>query len=190
MKLSEQWYNNIVKPWEGGVGNRPLVEDSGGLTNKGITIGTWISTGAKLVNKPPTAQGLLSITEAEADKIAQEAFWKKYKVDTVLNPALRFLVADTIWMSGIGNLHSIGYNSISDLNKDIFATPKKLYNNRLSWLKTLSNWKYNGAGWTNRLNANLKASNKILLRMGLIGGGSLLAITGTVLLIKHSKKQS
>jgi lysozyme family protein len=179
----------VVKKWEGGVGGRPKEEDTGGLTNHGVTIGYWQKRGASIVGKPATREGLLSITWDDAEKIFQKDFWEKNKINSIRNPALRPMVAEAFWGSGPGNaLKSFGYSSIQDLNRDFFATPKKLYNARLKWLQSLSNWKYNGKGWTNRLNDDLKLSRSIYYkRLAIITGGVLVVGAGGYLLYNHYK---
>jgi lysozyme family protein len=190
MDIPGLWFS-IVKKWEGDVGNRPSKEDSGGLTNHGVTIGTWKLMGAKIVGKPPTVEGLLSLTWDEASKIAQVGFWTKNNINKIRNSALRPIVADAFWMSGYHALPSLGYTSISDLNKDIFATPSKLYKKRLAWLKTLSNWPYNANGWTNRLNDILTVAKKIATRNRLyIAGAGVTVAIGTTLLILHYRKKN
>lgn len=177
MKASALWFNNVIKKWEGGVGERPKEEDSGGLTNHGVTIGYWTSKAARIVNKPPTRSGLISLTWDEAQKISKVDFWDRLKIDTIRNPALRPFVADAYWLGG--GLKSLGYDSIAALNRDFFATPKKLYNARMAHLQKLSNWGANSHGWTNRINDVLRTARIIDRKKWLIVGGSTILIGGT-----------
>jgi lysozyme family protein len=182
---------NLIKKWEGGEATRSYAEDPGGHTKHGVTIGYWNSVAHNIVGKPPGDASLSTITWDDAEKISKVGFWDKYKIDTIRNPALRIMVAEAIWGSGIGGgLKSFGYTSIKDLNRDIFATPLKLYKKRLAWLKTLSNWKYNGKGWTNRLNDDLKAARKIQrTRMALMGAGLLVVGTGGYFTVRAIKNR-
>lgn len=176
MKASQLWFNNVIKKWEGGVGERPKEEDSGGLTNHGITIRYWMDRAARIVGKPPTRAGLISLTWDEAEKISKVDFWDRLKIDTIRNPALRPFVADAYWLGG--GLKSLGYSSISALNRDIFATPTKLYERRMAYLRKLSNWYANSKGWTNRINDVLKTAKRINRKKWLLVGGGVVIIGG------------
>jgi lysozyme family protein len=179
MSAANLWFTNLIKKWEGGAAERPLNEDSQGLTNHGVTIPYWTSTAYKIVGKPPTREGLLSLTWDEAEKISKVGFWDKYKIDSIRNPALRIPVVEAAWGSGFtAGLKSMGYDSIASLNRDVFATPKKLYNKRLAWLQRLKNWTYNKNGWTNRLNDGLKIANKIQRKRLMLIGGATVVLTG------------
>jgi lysozyme family protein len=186
MSIYRTWVD-LRNHWEGGSAERPKEQDSGGLTNRGVTIGYWVNSAHSIVNKPPTREALLSLTQSEADQIGKVGFWDKNKIDTIRNPALRILVVDSIWMGG--GLKSFGYNSIKELNRDFFATPGKLFKRRLAWLQSLSNWKYNGAGWTNRMKDTLKKSQAIQMkRTAIIGGGAVLITTAGILVYKNRSR--
>lgn len=176
MKASDLWYNNVIKRWEGDTGLRPVSEDTGGLTRHGVTIGLWKEKGAKILGKPPTPAALLTLTWPEAQKISKVGFWDKWKINTIRNPALRPHVADAYWLGG--GLRSLGYKSISELNRDLFATPGKLYKKRMAYLRSLSNWAPNAKGWLNRNNSVLATARKINRKRILIISGVTIAVAG------------
>lgn len=162
------WFNEVIRKWEGGTAERDIKADSGGLTRHGVTIGYWINKAHKIVGKPPTREGLMSISWNDAEKIAYQDFWLSKKINTIANKSFRPIVADTYWLGG--GISSLGYPSIAALNNNKLETARGLYNKRLAHLKNLSNWDYNKNGWTNRmksvLNAALSMSNnktKLLL---------------------------
>jgi len=184
MSAFDLYFDNVIKKWEGGTGERPANEDTGGLTVHGVTIGYWLNGANKIVNKPATRAGLLSLTWDEAKKISKIDFWDKRKINTILNPALRPFVSDAYWLGG--GLASLGFSSISALNRSIFTTPTDLYNARMKYLRSLKNWEYNKNGWTNRINDVLKTAKKINLKTMVIGGGVLTSlIVGTILIKKN-----
>ena len=183
-KTFNAWFDQVIKRWEGGAAERPKEEDSGGLTNHGVTIGYWQKEAHKYVNAPPTREALLQITWDDARIIAWKGFWLKHKINQVRNQALQPFVADSYWLGG--KLKSLGYPSLQALNRDLTATPGKLYRKRLAWLKTLKNWSFNSAGWTNRMNSVLKLGKKInRKRMLLMGGGVVVLGTGVYFGIRY-----
>ncbi len=159
--IFEDWYE-LIYTWEGGIGDRPLAEDSSGLTNHGITVHYWRMVAHKIVNKKPTKKALRTLTWQETKTIAR-SFWVTSNINTIKNASLRIMVAEAYWGSGpSAGLKSMGYKSIKHLNRDTHITPKILYTRRLAWLKKLKNWKHNKHGWRRRLNHDLELTNKYL----------------------------
>ncbi|MGV3597113.1 MAG: glycosyl hydrolase 108 family protein [Bacteroidota bacterium] len=154
----ELWNEYILKEWEGGIADRPLKDDPGGLTNKGVTIAVWREWAPKLFNIVGNEATLRQLTEAQAKRVAYEIYWKFYGIDKVTNPAIKLLLADSVW--GGGGYSSLGYKSGSyaqraaQINKDnqtnsnLFSV---LVNRRLAYLRSLPNYQANKNGWENRV---------------------------------------
>ena len=72
-----------ILKWEGGFVNDPA--DSGGATNKGVTIATYKAYRKAHGMKPPTVADLKKITDAEVLAILKEFFWDKMRADEINN---------------------------------------------------------------------------------------------------------
>jgi lysozyme family protein len=152
------WYSKILAPWEGGIADRPPKADPGGLTNRGVTIAVWREQAPKLFGIPGNENTLRQITKEQAIKIAYEVYWKFYAIDKISNPAIKILVADSVW--GGGGYKSVGYpsgtysqraaqiNADAARNSGLFNT---MLNRRVAYLKSLDNYEANKNGWLNRL---------------------------------------
>ncbi len=175
----ESWYTNVIRKWEGGAAERDPKDDPGGLTKHGVTIGYWTKTAHKIVNKPATREGLLSINWDDAKKIAYQDFWVKKKINTIENKGFRPFVADAYWLGG--GMPSLGYSSITALNKNKFETVTGLYNKRLKYLKSLDNWEPNKNGWIARMGSVMNTAkdfagkNKAMVIGGVLVGTALLS---------------
>lgn len=154
----ELWNEYILKEWEGGIADRPLKDDPGGLTNKGVTIAVWREWAPKLFNIVGNEATLRQLTEAQAKRVAYEIYWKFYGIDKVTNPAIKLLLADSVW--GGGGYRSLGYESgtyaqrAAQINKDNQANANLfnvLVNRRLAYLRSLKNYEVNKNGWENRV---------------------------------------
>ena len=154
----ELWNEYILKEWEGGIADRPLRDDPGGLTNKGVTIAVWKEWAPKLFGITGNETTLRQLTEAQAKRVAYEIYWKHYGIDKVTNPAIKLLLADSVW--GGGGYSSLGYKSgtyaqrAAQINKDNQANPNLfnvLVNRRLAYLRSLKNYEVNKNGWENRV---------------------------------------
>lgn len=154
----ELWNEYILKEWEGGIADRPLRDDPGGLTNKGVTIAVWRQWAHKLFGITGNETTLRQITEAQAKRVAYEIYWKFYGIDKVTNPAIKLLLADSVW--GGGGYNSLGYKTgtyaqrAAQINKDNQASPNlftMLVQRRLAYLRSLSNYAVNKNGWENRV---------------------------------------
>ncbi|HYH02972.1 MAG TPA: glycosyl hydrolase 108 family protein [Bacillota bacterium] len=152
------WFGKLLEPWEGGIADRPLKDDPGGLTNRGVTIGIWKQYATKLFGIPGTEATLRQITAEQAKRIAYEIYWKAYSIDTITNPAIKILAAESVW--GGGGYPSIGYRSgtftqrANQINADNKTNPKLfdlMVQRRLSYLRSLKNYPVNARGWENRV---------------------------------------
>lgn len=156
----EIWYTKLLDPWEGELANRPPSADPGGLTNKGVTIATWKKYAPILFGIPGNEQTLLTITDAQAKRIAKEVYWNAFQIDKIKNPAIQILVAESSW--GGGSYASLGYksgtyleraeqiNADSQTDKNLFYT---MLSKREAYLRSLPQAKYN-PGWFTRTLGN------------------------------------
>lgn len=207
----EIWYNQLLVPWEGGIANRPLSADPGGLTNRGVTIATWKKYAPLLFGIPGTESTLLKITAEQAKRIAKEVYWNFYAIDTITNPAIQLLVAESVW--GGGGYPSLGYPNGTNLqraaqinadnakNKNLFYT---MLSKREAYLRSLPNAGANPGWFTRTLGGDKygKLGLKDLVeRYGLNTvttvaiGATLVALAGVYLVVRailmnnQSKKQ-
>lgn len=87
-----------ILKWEGGFVNDPA--DSGGATNKGVTIATYKAYRKAHGMKPPTVADLKKITDVEVLAILKEFFWDKMRADEINNQSIAELCVQGIWGSG------------------------------------------------------------------------------------------
>ncbi|MFA9396552.1 MAG: glycosyl hydrolase 108 family protein [Halodesulfovibrio sp.] len=73
--------------------------DSGGKTNKGITIFTYRSYAQKLFKIEPTVEHLKKITDEQAYLIAK-TYWDSVRADEINDPELAYLLVDFKFNSG------------------------------------------------------------------------------------------
>lgn len=83
-----------IQSWEGGYANIP--QDSGGPTNKGITLTTFRS----IFGQNKTIDDLKKMTDEQWWKVFKIKFWDKYKADNIKDEWLRYLLVDWLWCSG------------------------------------------------------------------------------------------
>ena len=84
----------FILSWEGGFCNVP--GDTGGATNKGITIATYRS----VFGKERTIDDLKTITDIEWLHIYKMLYWDKWKADNIRSQAIANLLVDWAWNSG------------------------------------------------------------------------------------------
>lgn len=144
---------------EGGYVNHP--EDNGGPTNMGITIRTfrhWRNDQSLGIPE------LKQLTKQEAREIYKNNYWDAVSGDT-LPPGVDLVVFDGAVNSGPsrsikllqqalgvtadGVIGPITRYELAQADKQELI--EKIIDTRLTWLKTLSDWKHFGRGWTNRL---------------------------------------
>lgn len=151
-----------ILKWEGGFANIP--GDTGGATNKGITIATY----RKAFGKERTIEDLKTITDVEWQYIYKTMFWDRWKADDINNQSIAELLVDWCWTSGVYGIKLpqrvlgvkddgvVGGKTIAAINnypdqKELF---NKLWNRRKKQFQDIAK---NGkekflAGWLNRLN--------------------------------------
>lgn len=165
---------NVLAPfilsWEGGVSNNK--NDSGGLTNKGVTLAVWTKHGRD-INGDGVIDGndLVTITDEDAVKIMKLLYWDTVKADKIVSQNVANILVDWAWNSGVGRAAKevqsivgatadgiIGEKSIAAINamnsEDLF---KKIFAARLKYIDNIvaSNPKNKTfeKGWKNRLNS-------------------------------------
>jgi uncharacterized protein (TIGR02594 family) len=145
---------------EGGYVNHP--EDNGGPTNMGITLSTFRAWRNDQSLTKETLRDTLTKDEAQA--IYKDMYWDKVRGDE-LPPGIDLVVFDGAVNSGPGKSikllqHALGVSVDGILGPitlwevkqaDAKQLVEKIIDIRLAWLKTLSDWRHFGRGWTNRL---------------------------------------
>lgn len=185
------WTKHVAK-WEGGWANRPFREDPGGATNRGVTFETWKGGAAKIVGKPPTIQGLRSLTAAEAEKIAFVMFWKGFGIDRIKNPGLQLLAADAVWGSGYYGIPSLckwqarNADQLNNLFQSGRLSLSQAYGNRVAWLRSLPNAPFN-PGWFPRMNDVFRLSKEWAGKLAVPAGVTLLTLAAVYMLYKYGQ---
>lgn len=162
-------YKQFVTSWEGGrLTNTP--GDRGGLTNNGITIGTWRTVGKdKNGDGKIDEKDLALMTQADHDSILEERFWNAARADEIYNPYLAAYVVDWMWGSGPGafkKMHEamglkpqskMTQQLLDHLNRNPNEAFNNLYNARIQFYKNIvardSSQKKFLKGWIRRANA-------------------------------------
>ncbi len=81
--------------------------DSGGATNKGVTLATY-KKWCKIHNlQPPTVNDLKAITDETVMAILKEFYWDKMRADEIKNQSIANLCVNTLWGSGTGYIKTI-----------------------------------------------------------------------------------
>lgn len=157
----------ILKPfilkWEGGFVNDP--NDSGGATNKGVTLATF----RKYKGASATVDELKAITDDDWDAIFKQMYWDKFKADEIASQCVANLCVDWYWMSGtkvikyvqrlIGTTEDgiVGKQTLARLNAKGDGLVLDIYNYRKDFYHRIvasrPNQKRFLRGWLNRLNA-------------------------------------
>lgn len=102
-------YSHISK-WEGGLVNDP--RDPGGLTNRGVTIGTWQTLAPKLFGLQGTPSELIAMTNDQWEKIINY-YWDKTNASQLTDQCVANAIVDWYWGSGGWGL----YNVVNAINK-------------------------------------------------------------------------
>lgn len=136
--------------------------DSGGATNRGITIHTLSNWRGKTVSK----DDVKALTEAEAMAIYKANYWTATHCDALPLPiacivfdsavnsggfnAIKFLQR-ALGVKDDGKFGKMTLNAVN--NADIHALIGYMCHQRLAFMRSLKNWDTFGKGWTARLNA-------------------------------------
>ncbi len=83
-----------IKAWEGGYADVP--GDSGGPTNKGVTLATFQS----VYGKGKTSEDLKRLTDEQWQFIFRRNYWERWKADEIIDRGVAFILVDWLWCSG------------------------------------------------------------------------------------------
>ena len=155
----------IIKKWEGGFVNDP--DDSGGATNKGVTLSTfrtWFGA-----NK--TVNDLKALTDDQWIYIFLNGYWNQCKASQINNQDIANIIVDWAWASGpvtaIKKVQAIvgtdadgivGPKTLAAINS---ANPRQLFDKikaaRLQFVENLAASRPKDKkflqGWKNRINS-------------------------------------
>ena len=155
----------IIKKWEGGFVNDP--SDSGGATNKGVTLSTFRSFYG--FNK--TVEDLKKLSDTQWLHIFLNGYWNKCQASNINNQSIANIFVDWAWGSGpvtaIKQVQKIvgtdvdgivGQKTLDAINK---KDPKTLFNAiknaRIEFVENLVKQRPKDAkflqGWKNRINS-------------------------------------
>ena len=157
----------ILKPfilkWEGGFVNDP--NDSGGATNKGVTLATF----RRYKGESASVDDLKAITDEDWNAIFKTMYWDKVKANEINSQAVANLLVDWYWMSGtnaikyvqrlIGTTEDgiVGKQTLARLNAKGDGLVLPIYNYRKDFYHRIvasrPSQKRFLRGWINRLNA-------------------------------------
>lgn len=150
---------------EGGFVNDP--HDTGGATNKGITLGVF----QLYKGKDKTVDNLKNISDKDVEDIYKSMYWDVARCNE-LPTGLDYAMFDTAVNSGAGRATKLLQMTCGVIPDGVIgpATLKavlqtenvaeEFLKRRMSFLRSLSNFNYFGKGWTKRVNdvkANLSA---------------------------------
>lgn len=159
----------FILSWEGGYCNIP--GDSGGHTNKGVTLATWRKYGYdKNDDDVINEKDVMLITEYDAIyEIMKPVYWDKWRADEIQSQSVANLLVDWYWNSGKYGIRIpqfalgvtvdgiVGQKTIAAINnykygeKELFV---KLWKEREAYIELIAvnQKKKFKAGWLNRLN--------------------------------------
>lgn len=150
----------FILSWEGGYANLP--HDKGGPTNKGVTLDTFRS----FFGKDKTVDDLKAITDDQWLHIFRKGFWNRWKADEIKSQSIANLVVDWLYHSGTYGITKVqallgvkadgivGPKTLAALNaQDPQTLFRRIHSAREIFMRSLSNFKYYGNGYLNRLNS-------------------------------------
>lgn len=170
-------------------------------TNKGVIWGTYVSAMKKLKRKV-SAKDFCEMTKETWYWIFKTMFWDSVMGDKIKSQGIAEILTDAAWGGGgmgmvrflqryliergaklqpdgvIGDKTIAALNSIINTKKEEEELINALSNQRLSYLRSLSDWGEFGNGWTNRVNA-LKAKALAVVSSPAVQIGGLL-VFGTI----------
>lgn len=181
----------IIKKWEGGYINDP--DDSGGATNKGVTLATF----RQFYGKDKTAEDLKKLTDAQWLYIFLNGYWDKMKASQIKNQAIANIVVDWAWASGPGTATKC-IQDILGVDVDGIVGPKtlqaintapqnslfdKIKSARIKFVERLAELRPKDkkflSGWKNRINSfffSSSAATEALQNYGLLAGLAVVCI--------------
>ena len=127
----------FILKYEGGFVNDPA--DSGGATNKGVTIATWRSVGYdKDGDGDIDVQDLKLISNKDVrDRVLKPHYWDRWKANQIQSQKIANILVDWVWASGANGIKIpqrllgvavdgiVGAKTLAAVN---FADPDQLFN--------------------------------------------------------------
>lgn len=94
----------FILKYEGGFVNDPA--DSGGATNKGVTIATWRSVGYdKDGDGDIDVQDLKLISNKDVrDRVLKPHYWDRWKANQIQSQKIANILVDWVWASGANGI--------------------------------------------------------------------------------------
>lgn len=162
MKENRRLWLDLLAAKEGGVSDRPLAVDPGGLTNRGITRDTL----AEWRKRPVSDNEILELTKDDAEAIASAMYWNPVRADD-LPGGVDLMTADFAFNSGpkqavktlqrtlgFADADVDGYIGPLTLGQARQWVPAELINAyrdaRVAFLSELKNYRANRKGWLAR----------------------------------------
>ena len=115
-------YGIYCRSWEGGWSNHP--NDSGGATMKGVTYTTFCNYRKAKGLPKPSLQDLKNISSTEWNNVLRWGYWGKIKCDEIKDEWVTYLLADCVWMIGVGYIKRV--QSLLGLKADGIIGPKSI----------------------------------------------------------------
>jgi lysozyme family protein len=124
-----------ILQWEGGFVNDPA--DSGGATNRGVTLATWKQCGYDKDKDGDIDVDDLKLITKEDALLVLRRYWDRWKADQIQSQKIANILVDWVWGSGTYGITipqrllcvkqdgAVGNITLSALNS---ANPEKLFN--------------------------------------------------------------
>lgn len=157
-------FNKLLPPLvgiEGGISDRPLKADPGGLTNKGVTQKTY--DGYRRSKALPL-RSVRAMTVAEMTEVYRVQFWDAVQGDKLpsgldwavfdwaVNSGASRAVKELQRVLGVNVDGIVGLATLGAIDKaDTALTINHYCDRRLAFMKGLKNWGANKNGWTRRV---------------------------------------
>lgn len=113
-----------ILKWEGGFVNDP--DDSGGATNKGVTIGTW-----KQVGYDKDGDGCIDVKDLKLltnddviNRVLKPHYWDRWCADKITSQSVANICVDWVWASGKPGITRV--QKILGVKQDGIVGPKTL----------------------------------------------------------------
>ena len=156
--------------WEGGYVENP--DDSGGPTNRGVTLKTW-----QKVGYDKNEDGVIDEEDLKllfrndlVECVLRPHYWNRWQADKIRNQSVANLLVDWLWMSGIVGIKTpqsllnlppdgvVGEKTLAAVNR--YPDPKELFerirSERVAYIERICDLRPTNRrfkkGWLNRLN--------------------------------------
>lgn len=114
----------FILSFEGGFSDHP--SDSGGATNKGVTLSTWRAYGDdKTGDSAIDIEDLKLLSDSEViHKILKPHYWDRCCGDDICDQSLANIIVDWVWMSGVWGIKHL--QGVLGLSRDGIVGAKTL----------------------------------------------------------------